>query len=183
MENNLTTAFKLLHMDRGQEVETDSPIEEVDIAESWTEAVIEADNFRKRQPAILQSITNKEELEENIIAQLDGLDAEEGELLLYDILREEEPEAQIPLYQLPQLALLQSKPPEWTAPDPDEEGKGKQSLIAWAEECFNKRVDAVRAVDRYRERKRAIQSSLRGYEGEELEALIHDTIDRLRKTE
>lgn len=183
MDNGLTTAFKMLHRDRGQEVETDSPIEEEDIVKSWTEAVIEADSFQKRQPAILQRIGNKEELEENILAQLDGLDREEGELLLYDILREEEPEAQLPLFQIPQLALLLNRPPEWKAPDPEGESKGNKALIEWVEECYKKRLDAVKAVDRYRERKRAIQSSLRGCEGEELEALIHDTIDRLRRTE
>lgn len=182
MENNLTIAFKMLHRDRGQEVETDSPTAPEDIAESWKEAVIAVDNFKKRQPAILQGVENKEELEETILAQLDGLKEGEGELLLYDILGEdEEPEAQLPLYQLPQLALLLNKPPVWT--EPEGEGKGNKSLITWVKECYKKRLEAVRAVDRYRERKKAIQSLLRGYEGEELRAIIYDTADRVRRAE
>ena len=171
----------MLHRDRGEEIETDSPIEEVDIVKSWTDAVIEADNFKKRQPAILQGVENKEELEESLLAQLDGLDSEKGELLLYDILEEEEPEAQLPLFQLPQLALLLNKPPVWT--EPEEEGKGNTSLIEWVEECYKKRLDAVRETDRYRERKRALHSILKGYEGEELRAIIYDTVDRLIRAE
>lgn len=181
MENNLTTAFRILHRDISQREEPDSPIQPEEVAESWKDAVIAVDNFKKRQPAILQGVENKEELEEKLLAQLDGLDREEGELLLYDILEEEEPEAQLPLYQLPQLALLLNKPPVWT--EPEEEGKGNTSLIAWVKECYKKRLDAVKAVDHYRERKRALHSILKGYEGEELRAIVYDTVDRLRRAE
>lgn len=176
--DNITTAYKMLQRGKGQEIEVDSHTGTEDIAKLWKESLIKLDSFRKRQPAILEGIGNKEELEADILAQLDGLDREERELLLYDTLREADPEAQLLLYQLPQLALLLNKPPEWT--DAQREG---ETPTEWAIECHKKRMDAVKAIDHYRERKRAIQSSLKGCNEEELRAIIYDTADRIRKAE
>lgn len=75
--DNITTAYKMLQRGKGQEIEVDSHTGTEDIAKLWKESLIKLDSFRKRQPAILEGIGNKEELEADILAQLDGLDREE----------------------------------------------------------------------------------------------------------
>lgn len=144
--------------------------------EEWVRAVIEADRFKKAMPSILEGIPNKDRLEEALYSQLDGLEMEEQELFLYS-LNEEATE------QPPQglLFLYLHKPLKWEAPE--QENTAASSLSEWVEQTYRARLDKVKSIDGYRERKQKAALILKGLGKEEKQALLYDTVDSLSKKE